>query len=658
MPASHSLFRFGDFELDVGEYQLRRNGRRVALERQPMDLLILLVERRRQLLSRAEIVDRLWGPDVFVDVETGIHTAVRKIRQALRDSPDTPTFVETVPGKGYRFIATVEDVSVPTNAAAPATAEQQAAPTPEPVPGEVEAPGTRSSPVTSGPPLFPALRATLSRGVWVVLGVAVVGVLTVLVFWGWRWTSGPSRVTLAVLPFENLSHDPDRTYVADGLAEETIVSLGRIDPEHLLVIGRTSSMSYKRSSLSLAEIGRELRADYLVEGSVSAEGARLRIRSKLIRVRDQVQVWSESYDREPASILGLQQELSSAIARQIGLRLSPERVDTLARRQTRSADAYDMYLRGLNFFNQRTPETTRQGIEYFTRATAIDPGYALAWYGLALAIGSSPINGDAAPLLVAPLARDAAARALEADPNLAEAQFSRGYVRWILDWDWPSAEADLRRAVALDPSFAAAHMSLGHALSQMGRHSEAALSMLRARELEPLSPIRYALSSQVAFQARDYPAALEHAQKAIALDPQFWIGHMVRGQVYTQMGKYDLALEDLTTAERFSGRNSKAISLRGYILAKLGRTEDANAVLSALEVASRTKYVPPFAMALINLGLGQKDSAFDWLERAFQAHDVHLMYLTVDPKWDSLREDPRFKELLDRCGWAHTTNRH
>jgi tetratricopeptide (TPR) repeat protein len=350
-------------------------------------------------------------------------------------------------------------------------------------------------------------------------------------------------------------------------------------------------------------------------------------------------------------MLGLQQELSSAIARQVGLRLSPERVDTLARRQTRSADAYDMYLRGLNFFNQRTPATTKQAIEYFTRATDTDPGYALAWHGLAQAIGSSPINGDADPILVAPRARDAAAKAVAADPNLAEAQFSRGYVRWLLDWDWPGAEADFRRALALDPSFAPAHMSLGHALSQMGRHSEAALSMLRARELEPLSPIRYALSSQVAFQARDYSAALEHAQNAIALDQQFWIGHMMRGQVYTEMGKYDLALEDLTMAERFSGTNSKALSLRGYILAKLGRTADANAVLRALEVASGTKYVPPFAMALINLGLGQKDRAFDWLERAYQAHDVHLMYLTVDPKWDPLRNDPRFDKLLARCGW-------
>jgi TolB-like protein/DNA-binding winged helix-turn-helix (wHTH) protein/Flp pilus assembly protein TadD len=621
-----------------------------------MDLLILLVERRSQLVSRGEIVDRLWGPDVFVDVETGVHTAVRKIRQALRDSSDTPTFVETVQGKGYRFIATVEVLPAPANQLAPPTADPQAALT-DPAHGPAQAAATHAN-SESAPQPFPGTRVTQSRRAWFVLGLLAVLALIAGVVWGWRWTTpGTSRVTLAVLPFENLSRDPDRDYVADGLAEETIVSLGQVDPEHLLVLGRTSSMRYRGTSMSPAEIGRELRADYLVEGSISAEGALLRTTAKLIRVRDQVQVWSDSYDREPASILGLQQELSSAIARQIGHRLSPERVDTLARRQTRSAEAYDMYLRGLNFFNQRTPATTKQAIDYFTRATAIDPGYALAWHGLAQAIGSSPINGDAPPALVAPRARDAAAKAVAADPNLAEAQFSRGYVRWLLDWDWPGAEADFRRAVALDPSFAPAHMSLGHALSQMGRHSEAALSMARARELEPLSPIRYALSSQVAFQARDYPAALAHADRAIALDQQFWIGQMVRGQVYTEMGKYDLALKDLTMAERFSGTNSKAISLRGYILAKLGRTADANAVLSALEAASGTKYVPPFAMALINVGLGQKDRAFDWLERAYQARDVHLMYLTVDPKWDPLRKDPRFEKLLTRCGWTPTKPR-
>jgi TolB-like protein len=575
-------FRFRDFELDVAAYELRRRGRPVRLERQGMDLLILLVERRGQLVTRGDIVDRLWGKDVFVDVETGVNTVISKVRQALRDSPNVAAFVETVPGKGYRFIADVE-------------VDRAVSPQP------------------------------------------------------------PANVILAVLPFENLSADSNLEYLADGFTEEAITALGQIDPDHLRVIGRTSVMAYKRTTKALAEIGRELSATHLIESSIRAESSRWRITSKLIRMPDQVHIWSASFDSEPSSMLEFQRELSTAIAEQIRLRLSPERLSALARRQTRNPDAYDLYLRGLNFANQRTPATTKRAIEYFERATALDPGYALAWSGIATAFTASAVNGDAPPLLVGPRAREAAAQAVRADPNLAEAQFSQGYVKWMLDWDWAAGEAGFRRAVAPDPSFALAHLMLGHALSQMGRQDEASVWMLRAWELDPLSPMMYALSSQVAFQARDYPGAVEHARQAIVLDPEFWIGYVMRGQGYTEMGKSDLALKDVTTAERFSGQNSKTFSLRGYVLAKLGRTEEANEVLSTLESVSRARYVPPFAMALINAGLGRPDAVFDWLERAYDARDVHLIFLPVDPKWDGFRSDRRFETLLSRCGFTRTT---
>src|SRR3954468_13455749 len=259
--------RFGDFELDVAECVLRRNGRPVRLERQPMDLLVLLAQRPRQLVLRADIVATLWSADVFVDVETGVNTAVRKLRQALSDSPDAAAYVETVPGRGYRFIADVETVG-----------------------------GT---------------------------------------------TGDPSLIMIAVLPFDNLGSDPEYEYLADGLTEETIATLGQIDPEHLCVIGRTSSMTYKGALKSLAVIGAELNVQYLIEGAIKGEGGLLRIRSTLVRVRDQVSVWSTSYDREPISLLGVQQELSTAIAAQIRLRLSPGRQELLSRRHTRNSDAYD-----------------------------------------------------------------------------------------------------------------------------------------------------------------------------------------------------------------------------------------------------------------------------------------------------------------------------
>jgi TolB-like protein/DNA-binding winged helix-turn-helix (wHTH) protein/Flp pilus assembly protein TadD len=615
---ARQTLRFGEFELNPAAYELKWKGRTVRLERLPMDLLIMLVERRGDLVTRAEIVDRLWGKDVFVDVETGVHTAIRKIRQALRDSAEKPAYIETVPGRGYRFVAPVE---IATSDREPSTS----------VPVEASRPAAA-----------------------LIAGLLVVGVIAA--FGLWRWSSPvapPPRVTLAVLPFDNLGGDPERGYLADGLTEETIASLGQIDPERVGVIGRQSMMLYRgNTTKSIAEIGRDVGADYLLESSLRAEGARFRITTKLIRVRDQVQVWSESYDREPTSMLGLQRELSAAIAQQIRLRLSPDRLEAMARRHTRNADAYDLFLRGRNFTNQRTPATTLKAIEYFERATALDAGYALAWAGLAEAYGASPMNGDAEPLVVWPRAREAAANALRSDPNLAEAQFAMAYVNWMFEWDWAKAESGLRRATALDPNYAMSHLVLGHLLSQSGRHDLARVSMRRARELDPMNPMPYAMSSQMEFQARNYPAALEDARRAITLDPEFWIGYMMQGQALDGMNQAEPAIESLVQAGRFSGQNSKTVSFRGYVLAKAGRTAEARDVLTTLQTAAGDRYVPPYAIALVHAGLGERDAVFEWLERAYAARDVHLIFLPVDAKWDDYRQDPRFVALVSRCGFS------
>jgi TolB-like protein/DNA-binding winged helix-turn-helix (wHTH) protein/Flp pilus assembly protein TadD len=618
LPGSRGTFHFGDFVLDVAAYDLRRSGHRVRLERQPMDLLILLIGRRGQLVSRSEIVDALWDKDVFVDVENGVNTAIRKLRQALRDSPDAPTFIETVPGKGYRFIATVE---VP--------------------------PDVGPSPPTVGEG---AARRGRAR---IVLGVLTVAALAGALLWGWKRTADPgARVTIAVLPFDNLNGDPETDFLASGLTEDTIVSLGRIDPERVSVIGRTSMIAYRRTSKSLAEIGRELGTDYLVESSLRAESSHLRITARLIRVRDQVQVWSDSFDSNTSSILGLQQEISAAIAEQVRTRLSPERQRALARRHTQNADAYNFLLRGRHFLSQRTPEAMQRAIDAFQRAVDADPTYSLGWANLAMAYGTSPINSDVDPRRVFPRAREAALRAVAANPDVAEAQHALGHVKWAFDWDWPAAESAFRRAIKLDPSYSLVHLILAHLLSQTGRHAEAESFMRRARELDPLNPLSYALSSQVAFQARDYAGALQHANRAIALDQEFWIGHQMRGQALEELGDHDLALKALAAAARLSGQNSKPISLTGYILGRSGHTAEARDLLGALEMASRHRYVPPYALALAHAGLGDADAVFEWLGRAYAARDVHLMFLTVDPKWDRYRADPRFGDLLARCGFT------
>jgi TolB-like protein/Flp pilus assembly protein TadD len=617
-----------------------------------MDLLILLVGRRGQLVSRSEIVDALWAKDVFVDVENGINTAIRKLRQALRDASDTPTFIETVAGKGYRFIAAVEAlpdagssplppaaappsvvVGVQTLAAGAEGAGGASVAVPEPVAGE-RAAGRRAS-------------ARL------VLGVLTVAALTGALLWAWKRPAGSgTRVTIAVLPFDNLNGDPETDYLASGLTEDTIVSLGRIDPERVSVIGRTSMIAYRGTTKSLEEIGRELGSDYLVESSLRAESSHLRITAKLIRARDQVQIWSDSFDRNTSSILSLQEEISSAIAEQIRTRLSPDRQRALARRHTQNAEAYDLLLRGRHFLDQRTPEAMQRAIESFQRATLADPTYSVAWANLAMAYGSSPINSDVDPRRVSAPTREAAVRAMAANPDVAEAQHALGQVNWMFEWDWPAAEAAFRRAIDLDPSYSLVHLILAHLLSQTGRHGEAEPFMRRARELDPLNPLSYALSSQVAFQARDYAGALQHANRAIAVDQEFWIGHQMRGQALEELGDDDLALKALATAARLSGQNTKPISLTGYILGRSGRTAEARDLLAALEMASRQRYVPPYALALVHAGLGDADAVFEWLDRAYAARDVHLMFLTVDVKWDRYRTDPRFGDLLARCGFT------
>ncbi len=418
------------------------------------------------------------------------------------------------------------------------------------------------------------------------------------------------HVTLAVLPFANLGAGPDRDYLTDGLTEETIVALGQIDPYQIRVIGRTSVMRYKQTVKSLGEIGEELGAAYLIENSLRAEGDRIRIASRLVRTRDQVQIWSACYDSEPTSMLAFQRELSIAIAEQIRLRLSPERLNLLERRQTRNAEAYDLYLHGRHFWYQLTPQTTRRAIEYFARATELDGEYALAWSGLADAYSSSCVTGDAPPSTVWPRAREAAAHALDADPGLVECQTSLGFLKFWLDWDWPGSEAAYRKAVELDPGYPLAHRMLGIVLSHMGRHEEALPAMRRARELDPFYAMHHALSAQVAFAARDYDAALRFAQQAVVVDPEFWIGQWQLAQAYAQIGKNAPALEALQKAGRLSGGNTKTIAFRGYLFARMGRVQEAREVLEPWSPLRANGMFRPYTIALVHAGLGGRRSSY------------------------------------------------
>jgi len=459
------------------------------------------------------------------------------------------------------------------------------------------------------------------------------------------------ETVLAVLSFENLGPDMNREYVADGLTEEVIAALGQVDPANLSVIGRTTVMRYKRATKSLQEIGDELKASFLLESSVRSEGGRVRVTSKLIRASDQVQVWSASYDSEPGSVLAFQRELSTTIAQQIRLRLSPQRLEALARRQAHNPEAYDAYLQGRHYWNLFTPATTRKAVECYLRATQLDPKYALAWSGLADAYASSPIHADVRPRDVWEKARHAAEQAVRCEPELVETQTSWGFVKFWLDWDWQEAEVAYRRAIAIDPNYSLVYRMMGILLGHAGhRKDEAREAMDRARALDPLQAMNHALSAQVAFFGRDFKTAVEFARHASVVLSNFWIANFQMSQAWEQLGMYEQALDALGRGCGVGSENSKVVSLRGYVLAKMGRTEEALQIVQSLVSASKERYVPPYAIAQVHAGLGRPDEALRWLDRGVEEHDVHLAMLPMEPKWDALRADRRFGEVLRRCG--------
>ncbi len=594
---SREGLNFGDFELDPPAYQLRREGKPVKLERIPMDLLLLLVNRRGELVTRAEIIETLWGKGVFLEGDTAINTAVGKLRYALRDSPNKPKYVQTVTGKGYRFIAPV------------APAAQLA---------------------MHSPPHGAADLAGASR-----------------------------EIVLAVLPFDDLSGLSERDYFVDGLTEEMILALGRVNSQRLRVIARTSSMLYRQTTKPISQIARELGVQYLVEGSVRREGERLRIVAKLISAANQSQVWSASYDRNAENFLGVQQELAAAICGQIQGRL-PRTISAQSTRSTQSAPAYDHYLRGRHFWNHLTPPNLRRAIEFFQAAVNDDPDYALAYAGMADAYAYLPLTSDVPPLDYWTKAKAAAERAAQLDPASSEALTSRGIVCFWLDWEWAAAEDALRRALQLDANNTMAHRLLAHVLSQTSRHDQAVTQMQTGRRLDPFSPVMQAISAQFLFQARRYPEARERAQAALTLDESFWVAHVMLAQPLEQLGAHDDAIRECERAFKLSEGNTLPLSIKGYILATAGRRAEALELLRLMEESALHRYVPAYNIALVYAGLGDEAAVYRCLDRALDERNVHMVFLTADPKWDAYRSSRNFVSLLRRAGIApeHLSHAH
>lgn len=555
----------------------------MPLERIPFDLLCLLVERRGRLVGRQEIVERIWGKDVFLEAEHSVNTAIRKVRVALGDDPVAQRFVHTVSGRGYRFVAPVseEDARFASEAVAAHTSK---------------------------------------------------------------------RVMLVVLPFENLSGDPAQEYFSSGLTEETISDLGQLAPEHLGVIARTSAMIYKGTPKSIAEIGRELGVDYALEGSVRREGDRVRISAQLIRTSDQTHLWAQNYDRELKDVLTVQSELGRTIAQQVQIRLTPDERSVGGEAGSMDQAAYDAYLHGRFHLWKVTRPNLERAIQYFRQATIIDPRLAIAYAGLADCYDVLPITSDFRPRETFHKAEQAAMQALKLDRGLAEAHCVLASVRFWHSWDWCASEEHSHHAIARNASYARAHMRYGHMLSNTGRHDEAIAEIDLARRLDPFSPIINTLCAEFRFHARRHDEVLPLLARTLEIDPHFWVARIVSAKINQFLGRYDEALTAAQKASQFSGGNTEATALIGYTYALMGRRAEAEKVLQELHALSSQKFVPPYNLATVYLGLGDSEKTLEWLEKAYQERDVHMVFLNVEPKWDSLHGSPHFQSLLRRVG--------
>jgi TolB-like protein/DNA-binding winged helix-turn-helix (wHTH) protein/Flp pilus assembly protein TadD len=607
------IVHFGIFQLDLEARELHKAGVRVKLQDQPFRVLALLVDRAGQVVTREELRQKVWPTNVHVGFDQGLNNAIKKVRDALGDSADSPLFIETVDRHGYRFVAPV--IAAPRRPS-------------EPQPHS----GRRT------------LRNTL-------VGFTTASLLAALAYRAWDvWTlrAGPSEnVILAVLPFDNLSRDPDQEFFSDGMTEEMIAQLGKLNPKRLTVIARGSIAKYKGSSLAVNQIGRELHADYLVQGSVRRASDRVRITVQLIQVRDQTDLWAESYDRELKDVLLLQESVARTIANQIHITLTPGRQTQPASRANLDPKAYEAYLKGRYYWNKRTADGLQKALIYFQEAINQDSAYGAAYSGLADCNSGLAWHGFVSPAEALPKANAAALKAIEIDPQSAEAHASLGLV---LDhtWDWSAAEAEFKRALRLDPYYANAHHWFGDNLSITGRHDEALREAKRALELDPLNLMIGTWVGLRYYLARQFNLAIEQGRNTVELDPHFAAAHLLLGESYVQAGLHEQGLTELQTAANLSGNSPLYLAQVAVAHALAGRKTEALRIVAQIQTDSSSRYVSPYGLAQIYAALNDKEQTFKWLQMAYDDGAVWLSYLAVDPVFDGFRSDRRFQDLLGR----------
>jgi TolB-like protein/DNA-binding winged helix-turn-helix (wHTH) protein/Tfp pilus assembly protein PilF len=645
------VYEFAPFRLDAGRRQLLRGGVMVPLTSKALDLLVVLVEHRGEVVSKDQLMSDLW-PDTVV-VEANLTQQISMVRKALGANQEH-RYIATHPNRGYSFVEPVRVVSQGWTD----LSHEKASPVAADPSGTGESGATASMPGGSieGDSIPPAAAdIARTRLLWrsMVSVVAAILVIAAIVLTirnardsGRPVAAAPRRAMLAILPFQNLNNEPSQEFLSDGLTEETIADLGELSPERLGVIARTSAMVYKHSSKTVVEIGHELGADYLLEGSVRRDGQAVRITAQLIRVSDQSHLWAHIYDREFTGLLALQKELGKAIAQQVRVNLAPNYASRPAAPFAPNSEAYELYLQGLFYLNQRSGEAIKKSIEYFRQSTEKDPGFALAYVGLARSHLAYAVFSSSDSL---PGAAAAAARALELDDGLADAHAVLGAEKATFEFDWSAAQAQFKRAIELDPNSAYVHFIYSlYYLTPRGESRAAITEMKKVLELDPLSPI---YNTNLAFSyyfARDYDRSLAQYERTLRGYPNFFVAHAQLVWLYAERDDYPNAISEIAKTRLLEGESAQTVAADELALKKSFADRGKAGFwqsMSAMKTTSLAFFEPQ-----VYARLGNSDLALDALQRGYDQRVFFVNFIKVDPAYDSLRSDPRFAALVQRMG--------
>lgn len=656
-PSAETTVRFDHFELNLKTGELRRDGVAIRLQPQPTLILTLLASRPGNLVTREEIQQKIWGAETFIDFDTGLNSAIRQIRHALKDDTGAPRFIETVPRRGYRFLASLEKIPEKISAPAqiPAQIEDNGSPSalqPFIAPDPDDAAEHVGAGLAAAVPalLVPAIPWWRSKWPLAAAGVAVVAVLVVGLWFTLFRGRAEAIDSVAVLPFVNASADADTEYLSDGISETLIGQLSQVP--RLKVMARSTVFRYKGSNIDPQKIGRDLNVRAVLTGRILQRADTLTISMELMDVRDGSQLWGKQYNRKLADTLAVQEDIAHEVVDKLRLRLAGVEEKRLNAHATENAAAYQLYLKGRYYWNKRTPDGIQKAIDSFQQAIVQDPGYALAYAGLAdcYQVPAHPLP----PRERMPLAKTAAIKALQLDDTLVEAHTTLARVLFAYDWDWPAAEKEFKRAIELNTRYAPARQWYGGYLSATGRFREADAEKRRSLELEPLSlAINFEVGLAFYF-SRNYDQAIDQFQKTMELDANFPPPHALLGSAYEQKGMFEEAIaafqRAITVTPQRGIARAQAIAGLAHTYATSGRKTEARKILAELQTLSEHSYVPATDMALVYAGLGDKDKAFAWLDKAYAEHSFALSNLKVEPRFDLLRSDPRFADLLRRIG--------